>query len=138
MGSTDSGKSIAGAFFILYVLDQEKSAAFYKRVLEVKPTLHVPGMTEFTLGHGAKLGLMPQKGIRALLGEDLPDPEKGRGIPRAEVYVQVDDPGAFHARAIECGAVEMAPPSLRPWGDVAGYCLDPDGHVLAFACPAGA
>jgi len=23
----------------------------------------------------------------------------------------------------------------RDWGDRAGYCLDPDGHVLAFAEP---
>jgi len=63
-------------------------------------------MTEFALGTGIVLGLMPETGIRSLLGSALPDPAAGRGIPRAELYLVVDDAAA---------------------------CLDPDGHIVAFA-----
>lgn len=37
------------AHFILYVQDQVKSTIFYSRALDLEPSLHVPGMTEFSL-----------------------------------------------------------------------------------------
>jgi len=40
---------------------------------------------------------------------------------------------AFHNRAISSGAKELSSLSKRPWGDMAAYSLDPDGHVLVFA-----
>jgi uncharacterized protein len=119
--------------FILYVADQARSAAFYTTVLATEPRLDVPGVSEFLLPGGAILGLMPENGIRELLGDALPDPSLGRGIPRAELYLLVGDPDAFHQRAIACGATELNPLRHRDWGHAATYALDPDGHVLAFA-----
>lgn len=121
--------------FILYVRDQAASAAFYRAVLKRTPSLDVPGMTEFEVGAQARLGLMPEAGIRRLLGEAVPDPGRASGIPRSEVYLVVRDPSEYHRRAIEAGAAELSPVALRGWGDDVGYSLDPDGHVLAFARP---
>ncbi len=121
------------ALFVLYVRDQAASAAFYRRVFGREPVLDVPGMTEFDIARGARLGLMPEAGIRRLLGERLPDPSAASGTPRAELYLYVDDPAASHARALAAGASELSAPSLRDWGDLAAYALDPDGHVVAFA-----
>jgi len=123
--------------FILYVTDQARSADFYRRVLGIEPTLNVEGMTEFTLDNGAMLGLMPDSGARRLLGDKLPDPSD-RGGARCEVYLIVDDPAAYHARAIANGADELSPLAPRDWGDTVAYSLDPDGHVLAFASSAKA
>jgi catechol 2,3-dioxygenase-like lactoylglutathione lyase family enzyme len=119
--------------FILYVSDQRASAAFYAAVLGRAPTLDVPGMTEFALGSGAVLGLMPEAGVRRLLGDALPDPAAAGGVPRAELYLVVEDPAAHHARALAAGARELSPLLPRDWGHRAAYSLDPDGHVLAFA-----
>jgi catechol 2,3-dioxygenase-like lactoylglutathione lyase family enzyme len=121
------------SYFILYVADQGRSRAFYSTVLERPPRLDVPGMTEFSLPGGGVLGLMPVAGIRKLLGPALPDPSAAQGIPRAELYLLADEPGAFHARALSAGAQELSPLLLRSWGHQAAYSLDPDGHVLAFA-----
>lgn len=121
------------AHFILYVADQKVSARFYERALGVKPRLDVPGMTEFDLGAGAVLGLMPSAGIKRLLGEKLPDPAGAGGVPRAELYLLVEDPAAGHRRALEAGAAELSALAPRGWGHDAAYSLDPDGHVLAFA-----
>ncbi|MCC6311863.1 MAG: glyoxalase [Trueperaceae bacterium] len=121
------------ALFILYVKDQAASTAFYRAVLGRPPRLDVPGMTEFGLGDQARLGLMPEAGIRQLLGDALPDPARANGVPRSELYLSVPDPAECHRRALAAGATELSPVARRGWGDDAGYSLDPDGHVLAFA-----
>lgn len=121
------------AHFILYVADQARAAAFYRAALAREPRLDVPGMTEFDLGGGAVLGLMPEAGIRRLLGPLLPDPAQAHGAPRAELYLLVEDAGAAHARALAAGAKELSPLLPRDWGHRAAYSLDPEGHVLAFA-----
>lgn len=124
--------------FILYVADQARSARFYAALLERAPRLDVPGMTEFELGGGAVLGLMPAAGIRRLLGPTLPDPAAAAGVPRAELYLLGPDPEAGHARALAAGARELSPVRPRDWGHRVGYALDPDGHVVASAGAAGA
>jgi hypothetical protein len=129
----DDVKMAKLAQFICFVADQGAATAFWSRVLQCSPSLEEPGMTEFTLADGAVLGLMPESGIRALLGKALPDPAGGRGILRSELYLVVEDPSGHHTRALACGARELSPLAQRPWGDQAAYSLDPDGHVIAFA-----
>lgn len=121
------------SLFVLYVADQARSRDFYGAVLDTEPTLDVPGMTEFALPGGAFLGLMPERGIKRLLGDALPDPAAASGTPRTELYLVVEDAAAFHGRALDTGARELSPLTARDWGDRAAYCLDPDGHVLACA-----
>ena len=121
------------AHFIFYVSNQEKSTRFYELVLDRKPALNVPGMTEFLLNDGSVLGLMPTHGIKKLLGEKLPDPESAAQIPRAELYLVVDNPGEYHQRALQAGAAELSDLQKRDWGDEAAYSMDLDGHVIVFA-----
>ena len=127
------GQVTGAVHLILYVRDQAAATAFWRAVLGRPPALDEPGMTEFALGTQTVLGLMPEAGIRSLLGPSLPDPAAGRGIPRAEVYLVVPDAAACHARALAAGAAELSPLAPRSWGDHAAYSLDPDGHVIAFA-----
>jgi len=122
---------IRRAHLIFFVRDQAESARFYSSVLGREPTLNVPGMTEFALVDGAVLGLMPSSGIRRLL--PITDPESARGVPRAELYLVVDDAAAAHTRALGAGARSLSEPAHRDWGDRAGYVQDPDGHIIAFA-----
>ncbi|MGV8165608.1 MAG: DUF554 family protein, partial [Alkaliphilus sp.] len=49
-------------------------------------------MTEFELGRDFLLGLMPEEGIRKIIGDALPHPKEGSGIPRAELYLYVGIP----------------------------------------------
>lgn len=121
------------ANLILYVKDQQLSSVFFQKVLAMTPELDVPGMTEFRLNDETVLGLMPEAGIKRLLGNILPDPERARGVPRAELYLIVDDPAALHKRALDNGATELSPLGPRGWGDDAAYSLAPDGHVIVFA-----
>src|SRR5687768_18368489 len=117
--------------FILYVSDQERSKNFYEAVLQKTPSLHVPGMTEFDLSETCKLGLMPENGIAKIIGEALPHPATGNGIPRCELYLFVDNIAEVCQRAIELGGKNISDPAARNWGHTVGYVADPDGHVLA-------
>ena len=90
-------------------------------------------MTEFKLNDGSTLGLMPEAGIKRLLGDKLPDPATASGIPRSELYLTLPDADSFHQRALAAGAKELSPLAMRNWGHLVAYSLDPDGHVLAFS-----
>lgn len=119
--------------FILYVSDQEKSKHFYEQLLNLKPSLHVPGMTEFQLSETSKLGLMPENGIAKILGNNIPHPNTGNGIPRCELYLKVKNANEHMERGIQLGAKLISPMQQRDWGDKAGYLADKDGHIIAFA-----
>lgn len=119
--------------FILYVSNQEKSRNFYQILLQQKPSLDVSGMTEFTLNDFVKIGLMPNEGIAKIITPKLPHPTSGIGIPRCELYLQVDNIESIFEEAKQAGATEISPITLRDWGDYVGYISDFDGHVIALA-----
>ncbi len=121
------------ARFILYVRDQRRGAEFYAAVLATSPQLNVPSMTEFVLPGGSVLGLMPETGMVSLLGPVLPDPRLANGVPRSELYLVVQEALPFIVRATTLGARMLSPLQHRDWGHSAGYFLDRDGQVLAFA-----
>lgn len=118
---------------ILYVQNQQKSAAFYTGLFRTAPSLNVPGMTEFTLSENCKLGLMPNAGISKIITPKTPHPDLGNGIPRCELYFYVKDLELEFENALRCGAVLISAIEVRSWGDKACYFSDPDGHIIAFA-----
>jgi len=120
------------SLIVLYVADQKAATVFYKAVLKTTPNLDVPGMTEFSLGKDIRLGLMPLASAKKLIGSGKFQ-SGAKDIPKAELYLMVDDPNSYLKRAVESGAQLIHQVESRDWGDRAGYCFDPDGHVLAFA-----
>lgn len=120
---------------ILYVENQGISCAFYQALLGFAPILDVPGMTEFELGPYCKLGLMPNAGIAKILADKMPHPAEANGIPRCELYLQVNDIESACTHALKTGAKLIADLAHRDWGDQVCYMADPDGHIIAFATP---
>ncbi|MGD0712199.1 MAG: VOC family protein [Bacteroidales bacterium] len=118
---------------ILYVADQQRSRDFYKAILNKEPSLDVPGMTEFALNEKTQLGLMPENGIAKILGDALPHPAKGNGIPRCEIYIAVENVKQSFDNLILNGGKAISEPQMRNWGHVVAYGSDPDGHVIALA-----
>ncbi len=119
--------------FILYVSNQEKSTAFYQTILGIKPSLNVPGMTEFQLNPYCKLGLMPNDGIAKIITPNLPHPTTGNGIPRCELYLPENDLENKLFICKKAGAKLISSIEPRNWGDTVFYISDFDGHVIAFA-----
>lgn len=119
--------------FILYVSNQEKSKRFYKNLLQLEPSLNVPGMTAFYLSKSVKLGLMPESGIAKIISPPLPHPKNGNGIPRCELYLKVKHVQTYVERGILNGALEISKLKMRSWGDQVAYLADLDGHIIALA-----
>ncbi|HHU23938.1 MAG: VOC family protein [Bacilli bacterium] len=119
--------------FIIYAKNQEKAKNFYESLLGYKPTLDVPGMTEFALAPNVSLGIMPETGIMRLLENKIPNPTQANGIPRCEIYLYVDNPDEFLEKLVKAGGKKISLGKLRNWSDFVSYGLDPDGNVLAFA-----
>ena len=126
-------KHILSTEFILYVTHQERSSRFYEALFRTKPTLEVPGMTEFTLSENLKIGLMPNNGIATILSDTMPHPEKGTGIPRCELYFYVENIQSEYENAMALGAKTVSGIENRNWGDRVCYFSDLDGHIIAFA-----
>lgn len=118
---------------IFYVEDQERSKLFYEQLFQCKAILHVPGMTEIQIENGFKLGLMPENGIAKIITPVAPHPALGKGIPRCELYIHVQNIEEWILRSISAGAKIISAPKNRDWGDRVAYVMDPDAHVLAFA-----
>ena len=125
--------TISASHFILYVSDQQRAAEFYSRALAIEPRLNVPGMTEFEIADSVVVGLMPYTSVDRLFPDIRRQPENNR--LKTELYLLVDDPESYHRRALEAGSKELSPLAERDWGHAAAYSLDPDGNVVAFACP---
>ncbi len=119
--------------FVLYIADQQRSVAFYSNLLDAAPVLDVPGMAEFHLANGSKLGLMPENGIARIISGPLPHPSGGGGIPRCELYLLVEDLELAIASAEAAGATLVNAAADRDWGHRVAYYADPDGHVIALA-----
>lgn len=118
--------------FILYVRSQESAKEFYSNVLRKVPSLHVPGMTEFQLTPNTKLGLMPNNGIAKIITPILKHPNDS-DVPKCELYLLVDAPLDYEARALANGATMISPYAKRDWGHDVVYLADRDNHVIAFA-----
>ncbi|MFC2151887.1 hypothetical protein ACFLSE_05105 [Bacteroidota bacterium] len=119
--------------FILYVENQSQSKYFYEQLLEIKPKLDVPGMTEFLLRDFVKLGLMPEEGIAKILKDKIPHPKKANGVPRCELYLIVEKADSYIHKGVQLGGTLISELETRNWGDKVGYISDLDGHIIAFA-----
>jgi catechol 2,3-dioxygenase-like lactoylglutathione lyase family enzyme len=117
---------------ILAVRELEPAARFYREALGAALTVSAPSYRELTLPQELRLGLYERQGFARNLGCAPSLPEQG-AISGAELYFYVDDPAAMLGRALALGARLLSEVAPREWGDLVGYCSDPDGNVVAFA-----
>lgn len=55
-----------------------------------------------------------------------------------EIGLVTADVASAHARAVQCGAVELSPPTRKPWGQVVSYVRAPDGTLVELCTPVDA
>ena len=54
-----------------------------------------------------------------------------------EIALVTDDVEAAHRKAIKLGAIELAQPAQKPWGQTVSYVRAPDGTLVELCTPMG-
>ena len=107
---------------------------FYVGVFGWRITVDLPVYVELAVPTGLRVGLYVRPGFARNTGES-PAPPPTAGTTSSELYLRVDDVPAALARLVAAGGRLLSPTGPRPWGDEAGYVADPEGNVVAVACP---
>ena len=124
------------AYTIIYVPDVaasldffEKAFGFTRRFLHESGTYGELETGDTTLSFAAhELGEMNFKGGHVQAHAS----HQPLGM---EVGFVTEDVRVAHARAIECGATELAAPSTKPWGQEVSYVRCPDGTLVELCTP---
>ena len=116
---------------ILHVADVVASLAFYKKAFGLKQTYLDPSNDYGALDTGSTtLGF-----IQYSLAEDNisgPVMHHNTAKPPAgfEIVFTVDDVEKAYQHALTCGAIAVAQPTKKEWGQTLAYVRDPDGVLI--------
>ncbi len=123
---------------IVYVPDVAEAVGFYERAFGLsRRFVHESGaFAEMETGatrlafatDGTAEELVPG-GFRRNSPDDLP-----AGI---EIALVTDDVAAAYDRAVAAGAVAVAPPAQKPWGQTVSYVRDLNGVLVELATEMG-
>jgi catechol 2,3-dioxygenase-like lactoylglutathione lyase family enzyme len=124
-------------YFILYVVDVNASVAFYERAFGlVRRFVHESG-TYAEMETGATALAFADEAFVAGQGQDF-NPNRLTSLPAgAEIALIADDVPAAFARAVASGAIEVASPTQKPWGQTVAYVRDRDGFLVEICSPIG-
>lgn len=126
-------------YTIIYVPDVSASLAFFERAFGLQQRfLHESG-TYGELDTGSTtlaFAAHELAGMNFSGGHVAADTSpKPLGI---EIGLVTSDVASAHARALAAGALELAAPLAKPWGQVVSYVRCPDGTLVELCSPMGA
>lgn len=123
-------------YAILYVKDVPRSVAFYEDAFGLgRRFVHEAGMyaemdTGSTTLSFAAYGLA-KSNLPCGFQENNPSkPPAG-----FEIALTTDDVPAAYQRALAAGAIAVAPPTTKPWGQIVAFVRDKDGIVVELCTP---
>jgi lactoylglutathione lyase len=115
-------------YVILFVVDLERSIAFYRDVVGLPFKLRGDGYAEFAT-QGTRFGLYDRDRLDELTGQGSEAPRH----PGGEVVFLVADVDAEAERLQTLGAAILKGPVDRAWGHRTLHVQDPDGFVVELA-----
>jgi len=124
--SQPSGRVRAVSHVRLIVTDLEGATAFYRRVLDAEPVVSVPGIYAEFDTPGARLALVSDATMGAVVGR--PAPRAGDAVV---VCLRVDDVDAAAKRLKAGGATFVREPHDEPtWVQRVAHLRDPAGNLV--------
>jgi lactoylglutathione lyase len=123
------------AYTILYVKDVPAAlnhyvAAFGASILFLHDS-HTYGELE-TGGTVLSFAALELAGFNDI---DMQAADPAGPVQAVNITFVTDDVAAAYDRAVGHGAVGLSPPKAKPWGQVASYVRDLDGHLVEIATP---
>ena len=126
------------AYTILYVADVARSVAFYEAAFGLSRRFVHESGTYGEMETGATTLSFAEKGLAA---SNLPGGfrENDPALPPAgfEIGLTTEDVASAYQRALDAGAIPVASPKTKPWGQVVAFVRDPDGILVELCTPMG-
>lgn len=124
------------AYVIRYVPDVVETSAFYKAAFELETRFIAEGQfAELVTGETA-LGFADEKFVGDMVGTFHLNRPDGRPAGDEIAFV-VDDVEIAYRKALFAGAVAVAEPKRKPWGQVVAYVKDLDGCLVELCTKVG-
>jgi catechol 2,3-dioxygenase-like lactoylglutathione lyase family enzyme len=117
-------------YVVLLVDDLERALRFYTEVLGLKLGHRSGDYVQFATGR-TRLALYTRSAMTKTLSMSLEPPAVN--APEFELGFKVADIDAAFAELVARGALPVAVPTDRFWGQRTGYVRDPDGHLIELA-----
>jgi lactoylglutathione lyase len=122
-----------GVRFELFVEDVERSLAFYRAALGLRPPKGYDprGYVPVSAGR-VRIGLQRRDALPAEHHFRAADFDRPRGVG-VEIVIEVDDVGDAFAQARDAAVAhggQLEPLATRPWGQTDFRLIDPDGYYI--------
>jgi lactoylglutathione lyase len=121
---------------ILYVKDVEASLRFYDKAFGLKTRFLSDTKAYGDLAIGdiiCGFASLAQSKENFKGGVLATDPKKAP--PAFEIGFSTQDVESVYKKAVKAGAVEVAPPKKKPWGQTVAFLRDLDGHLVELSTP---
>jgi uncharacterized glyoxalase superfamily protein PhnB len=130
--------TVSLGYVILYVKDVAASLAFYEAAFGFARRFFTEqdgkGYGELETG-GTRLAFASVAMAREHIGQDPVPCSLERAPLPVEIAFTTTDVASLFAKAVSLGAVPIASPSEKPWGQVVSYLRDRDGHLIELCTP---
>jgi lactoylglutathione lyase len=124
------------AYTILYVRDVARSLAFYESAFGfTRRFLHESGTYGELETGGTALAFAEVSLAQSNLPGGFQPADLARPPAASEIGLSTAEVPAVYERAIGAGAVSVAAPKTKPWGQVVAYVRDIDGHLVEICTP---
>jgi uncharacterized glyoxalase superfamily protein PhnB len=115
---------------ILYVEDVLGTVSFYERAFGLERKFVAETKLYAEMKGSSTLGFADRAFVKGNIPTELLKSDRGTAPIAAEVVIVADDVDHTYRRAIEGGAVEVAPPVDKPWKQRVAYVRDPNGFLV--------
>lgn len=125
-------------YSIFYVHDVPATLAFFQQAFALDIAfVHESAMYgELATGHTklafAALELSQMNFAGGVTAADVTQPPQA-----AEIGLVTEDVAAAFAKAVAAGAVSLAPPTSKPWGQTVAFVRTPQGLLVELCSPLG-
>jgi catechol 2,3-dioxygenase-like lactoylglutathione lyase family enzyme len=124
-------------YTILYVPDVAQAVAFYQAAFDLPCRFVTPEGDYAEMETGATTLSFASETLAASHEFDFAPNRADRPPAGIEICLLTDDVPAAHAKAVAAGAISLAPPKSKPWGQVVSYLRDQNGILVELATPMG-
>jgi uncharacterized glyoxalase superfamily protein PhnB len=126
------------AYTILYVEDVAEALAFYEKAFGLSRKFIAPDNSYGELQSGStNLSFASKEMVRANVIDTFIDSSRAQPPFGIEIAFTSDDVPATVDAAVKAGALLVAEPKTKPWGQIVAYVRDPEGFLVEICTPMG-